>query len=62
MQRERNEAMAVAWHMARLVRIEKMPKLSSLMKEPEKKKTAPSWEQQFAQMSAFVERRKLGKR
>jgi hypothetical protein len=52
---ERNENMVLAWHTAWLHRVEKMPKLESLLSEGKRTRLEPpSWQQQQAAMLAWI--------
>jgi len=57
--RQRNELAWLAWHTAKLHRVNKMPKLKTLMIEiADKKKKKISWQEQFNKVMAWAERKK----
>jgi len=52
--RQHNDRAWLAWMVAALPRNKKLPSLQSLMAQPERKRRATTWQEQFAVMSEWV--------
>lgn len=55
--REQNERAWLAWHIAALGRVEKMPKLAEMMTIKRSARRVPTWQEQAAAMTAWAQSR-----